>query len=77
MEQGRIQKRSHAKRDIRNLRVRHNRRATEIVKQNPEWIVKALDYAQKIATHQGIELKGVTPEMKAAITAAITAKVHH
>lgn len=52
-------------------------RAVEVIQQNPEWIVNALDCSQQIQRYQGIELTSVPPEMRAAITSAITATVHH
>lgn len=53
------------------------RRAADVVSSNPEWFFNSLDCAQQIARHQVITLTDVPPEIRAAITAAITATVHH
>lgn len=49
----------------------------EVAQQNPYWVVNALDCAEQIATHHGIQLTSIPAKMRAAITASITTTVHH
>lgn len=53
------------------------RGASEVVQQNPEWIVNALDCAQQILRQQGIQLTSLPTEMRSTITAAIATTVQN